>query len=86
MSKRSNLNSNRLIAAATTERHLPAKSTRRHRQPYPRERQAFFSADAVSVFVGERTQYAFSWREVSFVALAQARGGAPVLLIANQTR
>jgi hypothetical protein len=38
------------------------------------------------VFVGERTQYAFSWREVSFVALAQARGGAPVLLIANQTR
>ncbi len=86
MSKRSNLYRSRSIAAATTERHLQAKSTRRHHQPYPREHQAFFMADAVSVFVGERTQYAFSWREVSFDALANPRGGAPVLLIANQTR
>jgi hypothetical protein len=86
MSKRSSLNSNRLIAAASTERHLQAKNAGKHHQPYLRERQAFFTADAVSVFVGERTQYAFSWREVSLVALAQARGGAPVLLIANQTR
>ncbi len=86
MGQRSNLNSNRLIAAATTKRHLQAKNTSRHHQPYPREHHAFFMADAVSVFVGERTQYAFSWRELSFDTLGQAGAGAPVLLIARQTR
>ena len=46
MSKRSSLNSNRLIAAPGTERHLQAKNAAKHHQPYLRERQAFFTADA----------------------------------------
>ena len=86
MGNRSNLNSNRLIAATATESNLQAENADKYHNPNPREYQAFFMADAVSVFVGVRTQYAFAWREVSFDALMQSAGGVPVLVIASLTK
>jgi len=54
-------------------------------QHQPRDCEALFSADAASLFVSIRTDYAFSWKEVPLDVSAQAGNVAPIHLVANLT-